>query len=116
MSSHNSYCVEVFSNAEESSSLVDLEQLARELSLASSEHVMSSLDQGVYSPELGMRISSINQLTHHQRASLLDDQLFSVFSYMANHPTVMGSGLKHRGGRRQPFEEGSLWSDQDMTD
>ena len=73
MPSHSSDCVEVFPNAEESSSSVDLEHLARELSLVSFEHVMLSSDQGIYIPELGRRISTINQLTRRQRASLLED-------------------------------------------
>ena len=77
---------------------------------------MLSSDQGVYIPELGRRISSINQLTHHHYASLSDDQLINVFSYMGNHPTVMGFGLTHRGGRRQPFEEESSTFDQDRAD
>ena len=93
MSSHSSNCMEIFPNVEESSSSVDLEQLTQELSPASSEHVMSSLDRGIYIPELGRRISSINQLTRQQRASLPEDQLISIFSYMANHPSAMGSSL-----------------------
>ena len=60
MSSYNSDCVEVFPTAEESSSSVDLERLVCELSPASSEHVLPSSDQGIYIPELGRRICSIN--------------------------------------------------------
>ena len=101
---------------EESSSSMDLEQLARELSPASSKHVMPSSDQGVYIPELGRRISSINQLTRDQHASLSNNVIFNVFSYMADHPTVIGSGLTHRGGRRQPSEERSSSSDQGRID
>ena len=91
-------------------------QLARELSPASSEHVMPSSGQGTYILELSRRISSINQLTRTQRASLTKDQLIAIFSYMANHPSVMGFGLTHRGGLCQPSEEGSSPSDQHGAD
>ena len=60
MFSHSSDCVEVFPNAVESGSSMDLGQLARELSLASSEHMMPSSGQGTYVPKLGRRISLIN--------------------------------------------------------
>ena len=92
MSSHSSDCVEVSPDLEESSGLIDLGQLARELSLASSKHVMPSLDQGIFIP---------------------DDQLIDIFSYMANQPSIMGSGLLHR--RRQPVDEESSTSDQDRA-
>ena len=52
---------------------MDLEQLAPELSPASFKHVLPSSDRGIYIPELGRKICTINQLTRHQRASL--DQL-----------------------------------------
>ena len=61
-------------------------------------------------------ISSINQLTSQQRASLIDDQLINIFSYMADHPNTMGSGLSHRGGRCQPIEEENTSSDHNGAD
>ena len=111
MSSRSSDYAEVFPNAEESSSLVDLEQPTKELSPTSSEHVMPSSDQGIYIPELGRRISTINQLTSQQRASLSEDQLLQVLSFMANFPSTMEANLSHPGGRRQPVEDKSSSSD-----
>ena len=60
MFSHSLDCVEVLPTAEESSSLTDLERLAREVSLTLSEHVLPSSDRRIYIPELGQRICSIN--------------------------------------------------------
>ena len=97
--------MDVFPTAEKSSSSVDLEKLVRELSPASSEHVMPSSERGIYIPKLGRRISTINQLTSQQHASLLEDQLFQVLRFMANFPSVMGANRSHRGGRRQPAED-----------
>ena len=111
MSSHSSDCVEVFPTTEESSSSVDLERLARELSPASSEHVLPSSDRGIYIPELGRRICSINQLTRQQRASLTEDQPLQVLSFMANFPSALESSSTHRHGRGQPVEEDNSLSD-----
>ena len=116
MSSDSLDCVEFFPNAEEPRSSVDPEQFTRGLSPTSFEHAMPSSEQWVYILELGRRISSINQLTSDQRASLSNNVIFSIHSYMADHPTVMGSGLTHMGGRRQPSEERSSSSDQGMPD
>ena len=107
MSSHNSDCVEIFPIAEESSSSMDLERLAREISPASSEHVLPSSDQGIYIPELGRRICSINQLTHQQRASLIDEQRFQLYGFMANYPSALEVHMDHRCSRRQPTKEES---------
>ena len=111
MSSHSSDCAEVFPNVEESSSSVDLEHLVHELSPVSSEHVMPSSGRGIYIPELGRRISIINQLTRQQHASLSEGQLLRVVSFMANFPSEMRATLSHRGGRRQPAEDESSSSD-----
>ena len=115
MYSHNSDCVEVFPTTKESSSSVDLERLACELSSASFEHVLLSLDRGIYIPELGRRICSINQLTHQQRASLTEDQLLQVLSFMANFPSALESSLVHRHGRCQPVEEDNSLSDHSQA-
>ena len=85
MSSHSSDYVEIFPTAKESSSSIDLKRLAREIKPALSKHVLPSSDRGIYIPELGRRICSINQLTHQQCASLTDNQLIQVFSFMANY-------------------------------
>ena len=77
---------------------------------------MPSSDQGVYVPELGRRINSIHQLTPDQRASLSNNVLFSINSYMTDHPTEAGFGLTYRRGQRLPFEKGSSPSDQEMPD
>ena len=79
---------------------MELEQLAHELTLASSEQVMPSSDRGIYIPELGKRIFTMNQLTCQQCASLSEDQLLQVFRFMANFPSMIGASLAHRGGRR----------------
>ena len=102
MSSHNSDYVEVFPTVEESSSLVDLEKLACEISPASSEHVLPSSDRGIYIPELGKRICSINQLTR---------QLIQVFSFMVNFPSALEASLAHHHGRCQPVKDESSSSD-----
>ena len=115
MSSHNLDCVEVFPTAEESSNSVDLERLAHELSPASSEHVLPSSDREIYILELGRRICTINQLTCSQHASLTEDQLFQVLSFMANFPSALESNLAHRRGRRQPLDDSSS-SDQSEVD
>ena len=107
MSSHSSDCVEVFPTVKESNNSADLERLVREISPASSEYVLLSLDRGVYIPELGRRICSINQLTRQQRASLTEDQLIQVFSFMANFPSALEASLAHRHGWYQPAEESS---------
>ena len=77
---------------------------------------MPSLDQEIYIPELGRRISTINQLTRQQHASLLEDQLLRVLSFMANYPSAMGLDLMHQGGWRQPVNDESSSSDQGRTD
>ena len=101
VSSHSSNFVEVFPTADESSNSVDLEQLVRELSQTSSEHVLPSSDRGIYIPELGKRICTINQLTRQQRASLTKDQLLQVLSFMANFLSALESSLAHRPGQLQ---------------
>ena len=111
MYSHSSNCVKVFPTAKESSSSVDLERLACEVSPASSKHVLLSLDRGIYIPELGRRICSINQLTRQQRASLTEDQILQVLSFISNFPSALASSLAHHHGRRQPLEEDSSSSD-----
>ena len=63
MSSHSSDCIEIRSVAPDSSSLVDLEQLAQELSPITSEYMLPSEDRGVCIPELGRKIQSVSQLT-----------------------------------------------------
>ena len=68
MSSHSYDCVEMLPVGEDSSSSVDLEQLVREISLAISEHVLLSGDQGVFISELNHKIRSVSQ----QLASLTD--------------------------------------------
>ena len=107
MPSHNSYCVKILPIAEDSSSSVDLERLAREISLATSEHVLPSGDRGVFILELSHKIQSVSQLTPQQLASLIDQQCFQIFSYMANDLTLLEGHLEHRRGRRQLVEEES---------
>ena len=46
MSSHSSDCVEIFPDAKKLSSSVDLERLAQEINLASSEHVLPARTEG----------------------------------------------------------------------
>ena len=105
MSSNSSDCVEFFPNTEGPYSSLDLEQSKRELSSSLSEHVLSSSDQGVYVPELGRRICSLHQLIPDQHASLSNNVLFSINSYMTDHPIEVGSGPTHRRGRRQPSKK-----------
>ena len=112
--SGNSDYVEISPNTEEPRSLLGLRQL-EEMGSSSSEHVMLSSGHGVYVPELSKRISSIHQLTPDQRASLSNNILFSINSYMADHATEMGIGLTHRSGRRQPSEDRDPPSDQEIT-
>ena len=87
-----------------------------ESSSSSSEHVMLSKDQGVYVPELDKRISSTHQLTSDQRASLSNNVLVSINSFMADHPIEAGSGLTHKRGMRQPSEDRDPPTDQEMPD
>ena len=105
MSSHSSDCVEVFPTAEESSSSTDLERLAREINPTSFEHMLPSSNRGIYIPDLGRRMCSINQLTRQQHASLTKDQLIQVFNFMANFPSVLEASFAYHRGRRQPIEE-----------
>ena len=114
MSSNRSDCVEFFLNTEEPHSSLGPGQFVEESSSSSSEHVMPSSDQGVYVPELGRRINSIHQLTPDQRASLSNNVLFSIDSYMVDYPIEAGSSMTHRRGRRQPSEEGGSPPDQEM--
>ena len=109
---HSLDCVEIFPIAEKLSSSVDLERLARKISQTSSEHVLLSSDRGVYIPELGRRICSINQLTRQQRASLMDEQCFKIYSFMANYLSTLEASLDHRC---QPAEEESSSSDHVTT-
>ena len=111
MSSHSLDCVEIFPIAQESSSSVDLERLVREISPASSEHVLLSLDRGIYISELGQRICNINQLTRQQRASLTNDQRLQVYNFMTNHPSALEVSSEHRCSQHQPIEEESSSSD-----
>ena len=111
MSSYNSDCVEVFPTAKESSSSANLEKLVREISSASFEHVLPSLDRGIYIPKIGRRICSINQLTRQQCASLTENQLIQVFSFMANFPSALEAGLAYHRGQHQPAEEENSSSD-----
>ena len=76
---------------------------------------MPSSGHGVYVPVLGRRIISIHQLTPDQCASLSNNILFSINSYMADHATEAGTGLTHRRTRRQPFEDIDPPSDQEVT-
>ena len=87
-----------------------------ELSPSSSEHVILCLERRVYVPELGRRISSILQLTPDQHASLSNNVIFSINSYMADQPTEAGSGLTHQRGRHQPSKDRDPQFDQEMPD
>ena len=111
MSSHNFDCVEILPVAEDLSNSVDLERLAREISPATSEHVLPSSDRGVFIPELSRKICSVNQLTSQELASLTDQQCFRIFSYMVNDPNPLGGRLDHCPSQRQSTEEESSLSD-----
>ena len=69
--------------------------------------MLPSSDRGIYIPELGRRICSINRLIRQQRANLTEDQLIQVFNFMANFPSALESNLAHHRGRRQPAEDES---------
>ena len=79
-----------------------------------SEHVSPTLGSGVYIPELGRRIKSINQLTLDQHASLSNNVIFSINCYMADQRTEGTAGLTHKRGRRQPSADIDEQSDQEV--
>ena len=70
MSSHSSNYIEIRPITEDSSSLVDLERLARELSPTTSERVLLSMHIGIFIPELGCKIQSVCQLTSNNLLAL----------------------------------------------
>ena len=76
-----------------------------------SEHVSPGSGNGVFVPELGRRIRSLDQLTPDQRASLSNNVLFSISRYMADQQSEGSAGITHRRGRRQPSEDNEDLSD-----
>ena len=73
--------------------------------------MLPSSDRGIYILQIDWRICSFNQLTRQQRASLIEDQLLQVLSFMANFPSVLESSLAHPRGWRQPVKEDNSSSD-----
>ena len=100
MSSHSSDCFKISPIAKDLISSVDLEWLAHEISLVTSEHVLLSSNRGVFILELDCKICSVNQLTPQQFASLTEQLRFQIFSYMANDPNSLEGHLNHCRGRR----------------
>ena len=83
---------------------MDLEWLAREISHATSKHVLPSGDRGIFILKLGRKIQSVSQLTSQQLASMTDHQRFQILSFMANNPNPLEGHLDHHHGRHHPTE------------
>ena len=111
MTSSSSDSIEILPSTVRLRGFVDPMHMGRGTS--ASEHVSPTSGNGVYVPELGRRISSINQLTLDQRASLSNNVLYSINCYMADQHTEEAASLTHRRGRLQPSEDIDVQSDHE---
>ena len=82
MTSSSSDDIEILPSTVRLRGFVDQMHMGRGTS--ASEHVLPTSGTEVYVPELGRRISSINQLTLDQRVSLSNNVLYSINCYMTN--------------------------------